>query len=249
MKSLENVIGINPYEINQIVAGIKLPAPDEKDLLGNIDFTVIFRTAHSNNALLEDWSKKIDAIEAFNEEKEPTEKYMDTFKSFKRYKLSKEETEKITKSNKEFEEILKKLNAVNILLGVMPNSAKINKLYKDAVKKNKVIVESISRYQTLLKQDADVKTLRETAIKLQNRWYEISLEDPKRTDQLAEILKESKAIYPNYKAKAENLAKIDALINLSNYEFYDKLAKRSFGLPNDIDFTQISKRDDERKVG
>ncbi len=157
MKSLENVVGINPYEVNQIVAGIKLPAPEEKDLLGNIDFTIIFRTAHSNNALLEDWSKKIDAIEAFNEEKEPTEQYMDAFKSFRRYKLTKEETEKITKSNKEFEEILKKLNAINILLSGMPNSARISKLYKDSVKKNKVIVESISRYQTLLKIDTTLK--------------------------------------------------------------------------------------------
>ncbi|MBX7174244.1 MAG: hypothetical protein K1X72_24940 [Pyrinomonadaceae bacterium] len=236
MKSLENSIGINPYEINQIVAGIKLPAVDEKDLFGGIDYTVIMRTAHSNDVLLEEWSKKIDAIQIFNEEKEPTEKYMDAFKRFRSYKLTQEETEKITKLNKEFEEILKKISAVDALLATLPQSAKLSKSYKDSVKKDKAIVEAINRFQTLLKLDADVKSLRENAIKLQNRWYDVNLEDPKRGEKLGEILKESKAVYPPYKAKMENLVKVDALINFSNWEFYAKLAKKSFGLPEDDDY-------------
>lgn len=232
MKSLENVIGINPYEINQVVAGVKLPSVEEKDFLDNIDFTVIFRTAHSNNALLEDWSKKIDAIEVFNVEKEPTEKYMDAFKRFRYYKLSKDETEKVTKLSKEFDEILKKTNEASILLSEVPKSAQASKLYKDSVKKNKVIIDSINNYQTLLKKDADVKSFRDDSIKLQNRWYEISLDDPKRVDKLAIILKEAKEIYPGYKTKVENLTKIDALINISNYQFYKELAKKSFSLPD-----------------
>jgi len=236
MNSLENVIGVNPYKINQIVAGIKLPSVDEKDFLNNIDFTVIFRTAHSNATLLEDWSKKIDAIEVFNEEKEPTEKYLDAFKSFRYYKLSQDQTEKVGKLNKEFDEILKKTSEVNTLFTRIPSSAKTSKLYKDAVNKTKVIVDLISRFQTILKKDVDVKTLRETSVKLQNRWYEISLEDPKRGEKLAAILKEAKEIFPNYKTKAENLAKLDALLNLSNYKFYAELSKRSFGLPNDNDY-------------
>lgn len=236
MKSFENVIGINPYEINQIVAGVKLPSVEEKDYLNNIDFTVIFRTAHSNNALLEEWSKKIDAIEAFNDEREPTEKYMDAFKSFRSYKLSKDETEKITKLNKEFEELLKKTNAVNISLGSAPATAKTAKSYKDALKKNKGIADSINSFQEFLKKDADVKSLRESSVKLQNRWYEVALEDPKRGEKFAAILKEAKEIYPTYKIKAENLSKIDALINISNWEFYDRLSKKSFGLPNDDDY-------------
>jgi hypothetical protein len=233
MKSLENMIGLDPYEIHQIVAGIKLPSVEEKDFLKKIDFTIIFRTAHSNSSLLEEWSKKIDAIEAFNTEKEPTEKYMDGFKQFRNYKLSQEETEKISKLNKEFEEILKKLSAVNLQLSGIPGAAKVNKSYKDSIKKNQTIVESINRFQTLLKKDAEVKSLRESSVKLQNRWYEISLEDPKRGEKLAGILKEAKEIYPNYKTRVENLARIDALINLQNYEFYNKLSKKSFGLPPD----------------
>ncbi len=242
MKSLENMIGVNPYEINQVVAGIKLPAADEKDFLSNLDYTVILRTAHSNNVLLEDWSKKIDAIEAFNVEKQPTENYFDAFKSFRYHKLSKTETEKITKLNKEFDEILKKTNDINSLLKQVPKSARSVKLYKDSVKKNKVLIDAISRYQTLLKQDSDIKTLHDSAIKMQNRWYEISLDDPKRADKLAVILKEAKAFYPNYRAKTANVAKIETLLELSDKEFYEKLSKKNFGLltydekqtPNDM---------------
>lgn len=235
MKSLENMIGINPYEVNQIVAGFKLPPPDEKDFLNNLNYTLILRTAHSNNALLEDWSKKIDAIEAFNAEKEPTERYFDAFKSYRYYKLSKEETEKVAKLNKEFDAILKKTSEVNSFLKELPKkelpkSVRSLKLYKDLLKKNKVLTDVINRYQTLLKQDADIKTLHDSAIKLQNRWYEISLDDPKRADKLALILKEAKAFYPNYKAKTDNVAKIEALLNLSDEEFYEKLSKKYLGL-------------------
>ena len=239
MKSLENIIGINPYEINQIVAGIKIPATEETNIFSNLDFTVIFRTANSNTALLENWSKKIDAIEAFNLEKEPTEKYVDAFKAFRYYKLSKDETEKISKSSKEFDEILKKTNEVKILLNEVSKTVKTTKSYKDSVKKNKVIIEAINRYQTLLKLDSDTKNFHDSSIKLQNRWYEINLEDPKRGEKLAAILKEAKAIYPNYKSKVENIAKIEALINISDFEFYEKLAKKSFGLLNideEVDF-------------
>lgn len=239
MKSLENIIGINPYEINQIVAGIKIPATEETNIFSNLDFTVIFRTANSNTALLENWSKKIDAIEAFNLEKEPAEKYVDAFKAFRYYKLSKDETEKISKSSKEFDEILKKINEVKILLNEVPKTLKTTKSYKDSVKKNKVIIEAINRYQTLLKLDSDTKNFHDSSIKLQNRWYEINLEDPKRGEKLAAIFKEAKAIYPSYKSKVENVAKIEALINISDFEFYEKLAKKSFGLLNideEVDF-------------
>jgi hypothetical protein len=242
MKSLENMIGVNPYEINQVVAGIKLPSSEEKDILGNLDYTVILRTAHSNNVLLEDWSKKIDAIEAFNVEKQPTEKYFTAFKLFRYHKLGKEETEKITKLNKEFDEILKKTNDINGLLKQVPKSARSVKLYKDSVKKNKILIDAISRYQTLLKQDSDIKSLHDSAIKLQNRWYEINLDDPKRGEKLTVILKEAKAFYPNYRAKTANVAKIETLLNLSDREFYEKLSKKNFGLltydekqtPNDM---------------
>lgn len=236
MKSLENVVGMNPYEVNQIVAGIKLPAVEEKDFLSKLDFTVIFRTARSNDTMLEEWSKKIDAIEEFNLEKEPSEQYLDAFKRFRYYKLSKEETEKVTKLNKDFDEILKKSGAVNILLNGMPKPSKTNKLHKDSLKRNKVISEVINQMQAFLKKDADIKNSRDASIKLQNRWYEIALEDPKRVEKLAVILKEAKEIYPNYRAKVENLAKIDALINISKWEFYDKLSKKSFGLPGENDF-------------
>lgn len=231
MKSLENVIGLNPYEIKQMVAGVKLPSVEEKNFFDKIDFTVVLRTARSNNALLEDWSKKMDAIETFNDEKDPTEKYIDAFKTFRYYKLSDDENKEIAKLSKEFEEIVKKIGEVDMLLSSLPASVKVNTL-KDLLKKNKNTVDSIIRFQTLLKKDSDEKTFRDSSIKLQNRWYEVDIEDAKRVEKLDAILKDSKGLYPVYKAKVENVAKIDALIHISNYEFYDKLTKKNFGLPD-----------------
>jgi hypothetical protein len=232
MRSLENVIGISPYEINQIVAGVKLPSVEEKNFLEKLDFTVIFRTANANDVLLEKWSKKMDAIEAFEQEREPSEVYLDAFKSFRYYKLSENDLKKVDKLNKEFAEIVKKMGEVNQLLSELPASVKASKDFKDSLKRNKNTVDSIIRFQNFLKMDADAKTLNETSIKLQNRWYEVGMEDAKRGEKLAAILKEAKEIYPNYKMKTENAAKIDTLINISNYEFYDKLAKKNFGLPD-----------------
>lgn len=232
MKSLENVIGVSPYEIKQIVAGVKLPSVEEKNFLENIDFTVIFRTARSNDALLENWSKKMDAIEVFEQEREPSEVYMDAFKSFRYYKLSESDLKEVDKLNKEFAEIVKKIDEVNQLLSELPASVKVSKDFKDSLKRNKNTIDSINRFQTFLKMDADAKTLNETSIKLQNRWYEVSMEDAKRGEKLAAILKEAKEIYPSYKTKTENADKIDTLINISNYDFYDKLAKKNFNLPD-----------------
>lgn len=232
MKSLENVIGISPYEIKQIVAGIRLPSVEEKNFFNNLDFTVIFRTARSNDALLEDWSKKMDAIEAFNQEKEPSESYLDAFKSFRYYSISEEDTKSIEKINKDFEEIVQKIGEVNQLLNGMQPAVKANKQFKEILKKNKTTVDSIARFQVILKKDTDAKSLRDSSIKLQNRWYEVNMEDPKRIEKLEVILKEAKEIYPGYKIKAGNIAKIDALINISNYEFYEELSKKNFGLPD-----------------
>ncbi len=89
VKSLENVIGVNLYDVKQVVAGMKVPAADAKNFTDDLNFTVIMRTARSNSAMLEDWSKKMDAINAFNLEKEPTEEYIDAFKRFRYYKMSK----------------------------------------------------------------------------------------------------------------------------------------------------------------
>jgi hypothetical protein len=236
MKSLENVIGLNPYDVNQMVAGVKLPSIDEKDFFEKLDYTIILRTSRANDVLLDEWSKKIDAIEIFNREKEPSETYLDTFKTFRSYQLTAEETEKISKLNKEFDEILKKSIEIGSLLVRAPAAVKANKLYKDSLKKNSAIIGSIHVFQSVLKKDSDVKTLRDGSVKLQNRWYDVSLEDPKRGEKLAAILKEAKEIYPSYKTKVESLAQIDALISLSNFEFYTQLSKRSFGLPQQIEF-------------
>lgn len=236
MKSLENVVGLNPYEIKQIVAGIKVPSAEEKSFFEQIDFTVIFRTVRSNDNLLEDWSKKMDAIEAFNSEKEPTEKYMDALKAFRYYNLGKDETEKITKLSKEFEEINQKINEVKMQMTKLPGLASSNKLVRDSLKKSSNVQNSIIRFKSILLNDSDVKNLREASVKLQNRWYEVSLEDPKRGEKLNQILKEAKEIYPNYKVKAGNVAKIDALINLSNYQFYEELGKKTFGIPTAVDY-------------
>lgn len=236
VKSLENVIGLNPYEIRQIVAGIKVPSAEEKDFYDKIDFTVIFRTARSNDTLLEDWSKKIDVIEAFNAEKEPTEKYMDAFKTFRFYNLSKDDNEKIAKLSKEFEEIIQKIGEVKMQMTKLPNPVIANKLFRDSLKKSSNVQNSIIRFKSILLNDSDVKSLREASVKLQNRWYEINPEDPKRGEKLALILKEAKEIYPNYRAKAENVAKIDALVNYSNYKFYEELGKKTFGIPTAVDY-------------
>jgi hypothetical protein len=236
MKSLENVIGLNPYDVNQIVAGVKLPSTEEKDFFEKLDYTIILRTSRANDVLLDEWGKKIDAIEIFNREKEPSETYLDSFKTFRSYQLTTEETEKISKLNREFDEILKKSIEIGSLLGRAPAAVRANKLYKDSLKKNSAIIASIHAFRTVLKKDSDVKILRDASVKLQNRWYDVSLEDPKRGEKLAAILREAKEMYPSYKIKVENLAQIDALISLSNFEFYTQLAKHAFGLPQQIDF-------------
>lgn len=221
MRSLENTIGIDPYEIKQIVAGIKLPSPDEKDLFENMDLTLIFRTANSNDSMLESWSKKMDLIQAFELEKKPTEKYIEAFREYRAHEINEEEAKTLAIFIKEFDEIFAKANILKDALNALPASTKSTKAFKDSANKNKALIELIVKCQALLKTDTNVKTLTNDSIRLQNRWTETTLDDPDKTAKLAKILTEAKAIYPRFRSRAEEVAKADAVINLSEYAFYE----------------------------
>lgn len=131
----------------------------------------------------------------------------------------------------------KTLLVVSALLSDVPASAKGSKQYKDTVKRVRSFSELVTAAD-LLMTDVYVKTFHDSTLMLQNKWSAVSLDDTERTKKLAAILDEAKAIYPAYKAKVENVAKVDALLDLADYELYEKLSKKSLGLIK-IDFRKI----------
>ncbi|MEZ5346574.1 MAG: hypothetical protein R2681_13570 [Pyrinomonadaceae bacterium] len=249
MVSLENSIGIDPYEIRQIVAGIKLASTDDKDMLENMDLTVILRTANSNDALLESWSKRMDQIRAFEIEKKPTEKYIDIFKEFRTHAIDEEEAKTLAAFKKDFEEILTKANALKVAMDSLPAATKSTKIFKDAASKNKALIELVLRCQKLLNTDTNIKPLSNDSMRLQNRWTETTLDDPQKTAKLAEILTEAKALYPRFRSKAEAVAKVDAVLNLTEYAFYEIMIDRDADqFTDDDEDDELRAPNDEIKV-
>ena len=217
MRTVENQIGLNPYEIKQIAFGFKMPKEsnfDSKELFTKSDFTVLVRTANPNGDLLDRWSKRMDVIAAFKEEQTPSRKYMDDFKRYRDFKSDKATPEKITTVKDKFNESLNKTQEISKMLDAMPKLTTDAKAANNLRAKNKAVADSINKFLAILKADTDTKTFRETSVKLLNRWNAVTLDDAQRTAKLAAITSESKNISPAYKVKFDNAAKIETLVNL-----------------------------------
>jgi hypothetical protein len=220
VKTIENQIGVNPYEIRQIAVGFNIPPDFEgKDVPQEMNPTVIIKTQTPNPNLPENWAKRLDAIFEFKEQQAPSRQYMDAFKQFREFKPENLDAEKIAAARKNFEESLSKTQNLNNTLNALPklntDQAAVNKLREN----NKQIAEFINKYLTILKSDVDTKSLREQSIKLSNRWNRITIDDAQRVAKLDAILKESKAIYAPYQKKyaaaktLENLLKPDEVFS------------------------------------
>lgn len=217
MRTIENQVGLNPYEIKQIAFGIKLPTDsnlDSKAMIFKSDFTVLVRTANPNGDLLDRWSRRMDVIEAFKDEQMPSRKYIDDFKRYRDFKYDKAAPEKITTVTEKFSEALNKTQEITKTLDSLPKLTTDAKAVNSLRAKNKAVADTINKYSTILKADTDTKTFRETSVKLLNRWNAVTVDDAQRTAKLAAITNESKNISPAYKLKFDNAAKIESLINL-----------------------------------
>ena len=217
MRTIENQIGVNPSEIRQIAFGLKLPAATNfgsADFFSKTEFTAIVRTTNPNGNLLDTWSKRIDAIVGFKAEQSPSKKYMDDFKKFRDFKMPKSAPEEIITATRKFEESLKKTQEIAQILNALPKTATGARALNGLEKQNENIADSISKYLSILKADTDTQSLRETTIKLLNRWNAVTIDDPQKSAKLAAILKESKDIYPAYKRKYDNAKKIETLLFL-----------------------------------
>lgn len=217
MRTVENQIGLNPYEIRQIAFGFKMPDDANmasKDLFTKSDFTVLVRTANPNGDLLDRWSKRMDVIAAFKEEQAPSRKYMDDFKRFRDFKYDTAATEKITTVTQKFTESLGKTQEIAKTLDALPKVTTDAKAANNLRAKNRAVADSINKFLAILKADTDTKAFRETSIKLLNRWNAVTLDDAQKTAKLAAVTSESKSIFPAYKTKFTNAEKIVTLVNL-----------------------------------
>lgn len=212
LKTVENQIGLNPAVVKQIAAGVKLPPSEIKDILENTEFTAIVRTNVSNANLLDDWSKKMQTIFAFNEEKAPTARYIAEFRRFRDFKMETATPEKIKSAIKNLEDSLAKTKQITAAVDALPKLSVAPKAVSDFKAENNSLAETINKHLVILKADTDAQGLRTATIKLLNRWNALAVDDPERSAKLASINKEAQAIYPVYKKKIENAQKIENLL-------------------------------------
>lgn len=212
MKTVENQIGINPYQIRQIAAGFKMPPANSKDFISDAEFTAIVRTADSNADLLDNWSRRMDAIAAFRQEQTASRYFMDNFKMYREFKSEKVAPEKITEATRLFQDALKKSQDIAAKLNALPKLAADAAAVANLKEKNQALNDDLKKILVVLKADTEMKTERETSIKLQNRWNAITIDDPERTAKLAAITKESKQISPSFEKKYTNARILELLI-------------------------------------
>ncbi len=212
MKTVENQLGVNPYQIRQIAAGFKLPSDNSKDFLTDSEFTAIVRTTDSNANLLDDWSRKIDLITNFKDEQTASREFMDNFKSFRAFKFDKAAPEKISAATQKFQDALKKTQDVSAKLSALPKLAASAESVSALKAKNQLVSDDLKEIISVLQSDTEMQTLRETSIKLLNRWNAVTLDDAQRTAKLAAITKESKGIYPAFEKKHANAKKLESLL-------------------------------------
>ncbi|MGI8495591.1 MAG: hypothetical protein ACR2L1_09815, partial [Pyrinomonadaceae bacterium] len=214
LNTVENQIGINPYEIKQIAAGVKLPTGESKDLFEDSEFAAIIRTENPNGNLLDNWSKRIDVIMEFKDEQAPSRKYIEDFRRFRDFKFIAAAPEKIAETTADFQSALTKIQEINKTLDALPNLTTGAAAVGDLKAKNLVLAAAISKALSILKADTDTKSVREMTIKILNRWNAVTVDDPQKSAKLAAILKESKAIYPVYKKKNDNAGQIEMFFNM-----------------------------------
>lgn len=230
MKSFENSIGLNPYEINQAVIGMKFSEGDNQSIFSDFDFTAIIRTVNSNDSALLNWTLKMDAIENFEAEKKPSEKYIQQFRHFRYHKLSKDQIKTLEEEKKSLDDIKKLLDELESLLKNAPASAKTGRTYRESVQLHRAATELLNQNREILNLNTDSRKFSDETIRLQNRWTEIELDDKEYAEKLASVLNEAKTIYPEYKRKVENTIKIETLLNLFDFQVYEKLSKKRFGI-------------------
>lgn len=211
MKTVENQIGINPYQVRQIAAGFKLPPQNSKDFLVEAEFTAIIRTSDSNANLLDTWSKRIDAIAAFKEEQAESRRYIDDFKNFRAFKFENSTPEKIAAATAQFQSALKVSQDIAAKLKALPKLAADAEAVTNLKNRNQSFADDLNEVLKTLQADTETKSLRETSIKLQNRWNAITLDDAQRTAKLAAVTKESKDIFPVFQKKYAAAKKLEAL--------------------------------------
>lgn len=213
MKTVENQIGLSPYEIKQIAVGIKLPPGELKSAAeGDLDFAAIVRTRLPNTNLLDVWSKRMENILAFNREKAPTGFYVEEFRRFRDQKFPQSTPEKIKARASEFDAALVKTRALGAALDALPKTTVAPAAVGDVRKTNQEFAAALGKLAAALKADADTKEFRAASIKLLNRWNALALDDPQRSAKLAAIRKESQALYPAYKKKFDAARKIEDLL-------------------------------------
>ncbi len=214
LKTVENQIGINPYEIRQFAAGVKLPAGESQDLFEDSEFAAIIRTENPNGNLIDKWSKRIDVITAFKDEQAPSRKYIEEFRQFRDFKFVAATPEKQAETTANFQSALTKIQEINKTLNALPKTTTSAAAVGDIKSKNVTLTETINKSMSILKADTDTKNVREMTIKILNRWNAVTVDDPQKSAKLAAILKESKDIYPAYKKKNENAKRIEMFFNL-----------------------------------
>ena len=240
MKTVENQIGFSPYEIKQIAVGIKLPAGKPEMSLDGFDFAAIVRTNLPNDNMLDVWSKRMENILAFNEEKAPTLFYVEEFRRFRDRKFTHATPEIIAASVKNLEEALKKTEAIGAIADALPKTSVTPAALKTFKDHNRNFAATLNKYLAALKADTDTKNYRAETIKLLNRWNALAADDPQRSAKLAAIKKESEAIYPAYKKKFAARQKIETLFEKIN-------EKQTMDEPDEPDWT-VSVIDDLDKI-
>ena len=223
MKTVEQQIGINLYQIRQIAAGFKLPPDASKDLMKEAEFTAIVRTNDSNADMLDNWSRRIDAIAAFKDEQSASKEYLDNFKNYRAFKFEKAAPEKIADATRQFQDALKKSQDIAAKLNALPKLAADAAAVSNLKAKNQMIADELNKVLIILKADTQMKTERETSIKLQNRWNAITIDDAQRTAKLAAVTKESKEISPAFEKKHANAEKIESLLAAMETSFVEEL--------------------------
>ncbi len=221
MRTVENQIGINPYQIRQIAAGFKLPPDASKDFVKDAEFTAIVRTNDSNAEMLDLWSRRIDAIAAFKDEQAASREYIDNFKTYRAFKFEKAAPEKTTALTSQLQAALKKSQDIAAKLNALPKLTADATAVSNLKEKNQIIADDLNKVLIILKADTEMKTEREISTKLQNRWNAITLDDAQRTAKLAVITKESKEISPSFQKKYANARKIESLFAALETSFGD----------------------------